>query len=119
MVFLVHCHVWICSHSARCTPQEMLNVHLEVVIGEVAEVFEEFASELKLGGQGKRFLLLEHFPQIGINELPPMVPLDELFPHGEVFVLHGNHPQLTLDINRPVDSLPLLLGVDVLEPADD
>ena len=48
-----------------------------------------------------------------------MVPLDELFPHGEVFVLHGNHPQLTLDINRPVDSLPLLLRIDVLEPADD
>ena len=97
----------------------MLNVHLEVVIDEVAEVLEEFASELKLGGQGKRFLLLEHFPRIGINELPPMVSLDEVFPHGEVFVLHGNHPQLTLDISRPVDSLPLLLGVDVLEPADD
>ena len=97
----------------------MLNVHLEVVIGEVAEVLEEFASELKLGGQGKRLLLLEHFPRIRINELPPMVPLDELFPHGEVFVLHGNHPQLTLDISRPIDSLPLLLGVDVLEPADD
>ena len=58
-------------------------------------------------------------PRIRINELPPMVPLDELFPHGEVFVLHGNHPQLTLDISMPVDSLPLLLGVDVLEPTDD
>ena len=119
IVRLVHCHVWVCRHSARCTPQEMLNVHLEVIIGEVAEVLEEFASELKLGGQGKRFLLLEHFPRIGINELPPMVQLDELFPHGEVFVLHGNHPQLTLDISRPVDSLLLLLGVDVLEPVDD
>ena len=97
----------------------MLNVHLEVVIGEVAEVLEEFASELKLGGHGKRFLLLEHFPGIGINELPLMVPLDKLFLHGEVFVLHSNHPQLTFDISRPVDSLPFLLGVDVLEPADD
>ena len=48
-----------------------------------------------------------------------MVPLDELFPHGEVLVLHGNHPQLTFDISRPVDSLPLLFGVDVLELADD
>ena len=119
IVRLVHRHLWEWRHSARCTPQEMLNVHLEVIIGEVAEVLEEFTSELKLGGQGKRFLLLEHFPRIGINELPPMVPLDELFPHREVFVLHGNHPQLTLDISRPVDSLPLLLGVDVLEPADD
>ena len=119
MVRLVHRHLWICRHLARCTPQEMLNVHLEVVIGEVAEELEEFASRLKLGGQGKRFLLLEHFPRVGINELPPMVPLDELFPHGEVFVLHGNHPQLTLDISRLADSLPLLLGVDVLEPADD
>ena len=119
MVRLVHRHLWVCRHSARCTPQEMLNVHLEVIMGEVAKVLEEFASELKLGGQGKRFLLLEHFPGIRINELPPMVPLDELFPHGEVFVLHCNHPQLTLDISRLVDSLPLLLGVDVLEPADD
>ena len=119
MVCLVHRHLWVWRHSAKCTPQEMLNVHLEVVIGEVAEVLEEFVSELKLGGQGKRLLVLEHFPRIGINELPPMVPLDELFPHGEVFVLHGNHPQLTLDISWPVDSLPLLLRVDVLEPADD
>ena len=70
IVRLVHRHLWVCRHSARCTPQEMLNVHLEVVIGEVAEVLEEFASELKLGGQGKWFLLLEHFPRIGINELP-------------------------------------------------
>ena len=91
MVRLVHCHLWVCGHSARCMPQDMLNVHLEVVIGEVTEVLEKFASELELGGQGKWFLLLEHFPQIGINELPPMVPLDELFPHGEVFVLHGYH----------------------------
>ena len=119
MVRLVHRHLWICRHLARCTSQKMLNVYLEVVINEVAEVLEEFASELKLGGYGKRFLLLEHFPRIGINELPPMVPLDELFPHGEVFVLHGNHPQLTLDISRLVDSLPFLLKVDVLEPADD
>ena len=119
MVCLVHRHLWVCRHLARCTFQEMLNVHLEVVIGEVAEVLEEFASELKLGGQGKRFLLLEHFPRIGINELSPMVLLNELFPHGEVFVLHGNHPQLTLDISRPIDSLPLLLEVDVLEPADN
>ena len=119
MVCLVHHHLWVWRHSARCTPQEMLNVHLEVLIGEVAEVLEEFASELKLRGQGKRLLVLEHFPRIGINELPPMVPLDELFPHGEVFVLHGNHPQLTLDINWPIHSLPLFLGVDVLEPTDD
>ena len=62
MVRLVHRHLWVCRHSARCTPQEMLNVHLEVVIGEVAEVLEEFTSELKLGGQDERFLLLEHFP---------------------------------------------------------
>ena len=119
MVRLVHRHLWVCRHSARCTPQEMLNVHLEVVISEVAEVLEEFTSELKLGGQDERFLLLEHFPRVKINELAPMVPLDELFLHGEVIVLHGNHPQLTLDISRPVDNLPLLLGVDVLEPADD
>ena len=119
IVRLVHRHLWVCIHLAKCTPQEMLNVHLEVVIGEMAEVLEEFASELKLGGQGKWFLLLEHFPRIGINELPPIVSLDELFPHGEVFVLHGNHPQLALDISRPIDSLSLLLEVDVLEPADD
>ena len=119
MVRLVHRHLWVCSHSARCTPQEMLNVHLEVVISEVAEVLEKFASELELGGQGKWFLLLEHFPQIGINELPPMVPLNELFSHGEVIVLHGNHSQLALDMSRPVDSLLLLLGVDVPDPDDD
>ena len=119
MVRLVHCHLWVWRHSARCTSQEMLNVHLKVLIDEVAEVLEEFASELKLGGQGKRLLVLEHLPRIGINELPPMVPLNELFPYGEVFVLHGNHPQLTLDISWPVHSLPFLLGVDVLEPADD
>ena len=119
MVRLVHRHLWVWRHSAWCTPQEMLNVYLEVLIGEVAEVLEEFASELKLGGQGKRLLVLEHFPRFEINELSPMVPLDEVFPHGEVFVLHGNHPQLTLDISWPVDSLPLLLGVDVLELADD
>ena len=97
----------------------MLNIHLEVVIGEVAEVLEEFTSELKLGGHDEQFLLLEHFPRVGINELAPMVLLDELFPHGEVIVLHGNHPQFTLDISRPVDSLPLFLRVDVLESADD
>ena len=119
MVRLVHRHLWVWRHSARCMPQEMLNVHLEVVIGEVAKVLEEFASELKLGGHDELFLLLEHFPRVRINELSPMVPLDELFPHGEVIVLHGNHPQLTLDISRPIDSLPLLLGVDVLEPTDD
>ena len=99
MVHLVHRHLWVCRHSARCTPQEMLNVHLEVVIGEVAEVLEEFANELKLGGQGKRFLLLEHFPQIGINELPPMVPLDELFPHNTIFVkLRQNDHFETIDL---------------------
>ena len=119
MVRLVHRHLWVCRHLAKCTPQEMQNVHLEVVIGEVAEVLEEFPSELKLGGQDKRFLLLEHFPRIKINELPLMVPLDELFPHGEVFILHGYHSQLVFDISRPIDSLPLLLEVDVLEPADD
>ena len=70
IVCLVHRHFWEWRHLARCTPQEMLNIHLEVVIGEVAEVLEEFTSELKLGRQGKRFLLLEHFPRIGINELP-------------------------------------------------
>ena len=79
MVCLVHRHLWVWRHSARCTPQEMLNLHLEVVISEVAEVLEEFPSELKLGGQGKRLLVLEHFSRIWINELPPMVPLDELF----------------------------------------
>ena len=119
MVRLVHRHLWVCSHSPRCTPQEMLNVHLEVVIGEVAEVLEKFKSKHKLGGQGKWFLLLKHFPRIRINELPPMVLLDELLPRGEVFVLHGYHSQLALDISRPVDSLPLLLGVDVLESAND
>ena len=119
MIRLMHRHLWVCRHSAKCTPQEMLNIHLEVVIGEVAEVLKKFASELKLGGQGKWFLFLERFSQIRINELLPMVPLNELFPHGEVFVLHGYHSQLALDINRPIDSLPLLLGVDVLEPADD
>ena len=70
MVCLVHRHLWVWRHSARCTPQEMLNIHLEVLIGEVAEVLEEFASELKLGGQGKWLLVLENFPRIGINELP-------------------------------------------------
>ena len=97
----------------------MLNIHLEVIISEVAKVLEKFISELELGGQGKWFLLLKHFPCIGINELPPMVLLDELFPHGEVFVLHGYHSQLALDISQPVDSLLFLLGVNVLEPADD
>ena len=119
MVCLVHRHLWVCSHSPRCTPQEMLNVHLEVVIGEVAEVLEKFTSELEFGGQGKWFLLLKHFPRIGINKLPPMVPLNELFPHGKVFVLHGYHSELALDISRPIDSLPLLLGVNVLEPTND
>ena len=119
MVRLVHRHLWVCSHSPRCTPQEMLNVHLEVIISEVAEVLEKFTSELELGGEGKWFLLLKHFPLTGINELPPMVLLNELLPHGEVFVLHGYHSQLALNISRPVDSLPLLLGVNVLESADD
>ena len=68
IVCLVHRHLWVCKHSARCTPHEMLNVHLEVVIGEVAEVLEEFVSELKLGRQGKRFLLLEHFPRVGTRK---------------------------------------------------
>ena len=115
----MHCHLWVCSHSPRCMPQEMLNVHLEVVIGERAEVLEKFTSELELGGQGKWFLLLKHFPHIGINMLPPMVPLDELFPHGKVFVLYGYHSQLTLDSSRPIDNLPLLLRVNVLESTDD
>ena len=91
IVRLVHCHLWVCSPPARCTLQEMLNVYLEVVIAEVAEVLEKFASELELGGEGKWFLLLEHLPRIGINELSLMVPLDELFPHGKVFVLKSNH----------------------------
>ena len=119
IVCLVHRHLWVCNPPARCMPQEMLNVHLEVVIGEVAEVLKKFASELELGREDKWFLLLEHLPRIGINKLSPMVPLDELFPHGKVFVFNDNHSQLALDISRPVDSLPLLLGVDVLEPADD
>ena len=119
MVRLVHRHLWVCSHSPRCTPQEMLNVHLEVVIGKVAKVLEKFMSELELGGQGKWFLLLKHFPCTRINKLPSMVSLDELFPHGKVFVLHGYQSQLALDISRPVESLPLLLGVNVLEPTND
>ena len=82
MVRLVHCHLWVCSHLPRCMPQEMLNVHLEVVIDEVAEVLEKFKSKLEFGGQGKWFLLLKHFPRIGINKLSPMVPLNELFPRG-------------------------------------
>ena len=70
MVRLVHRHLWICSHSPRCMPQEMLNVHLEVLIGEVAEVLEKFTSVLELGGHGKWFLLLKHFPRIEITKLP-------------------------------------------------
>ena len=119
MVCLVHHHLCVCSHSPRCTPQEMLNVYLEVVISEVAEVLEKFMSELEFGGQGKWFLLLKHFPHIGINKLFPMVPLNELFPHGKVFFLHSYHSQLAFDISRPNDSLPLLLGVNVLELTDD
>ena len=67
IVCLVHRHLWVCNPSARCTPQGMLNVHLEVVIGQMAEVLKKFASELELGGEDKWFLLLEHLPRIEIN----------------------------------------------------
>ena len=70
MVRLVYHYLWICRHSARCTPQEMLNVHLEVVIDEVAEVLEEFVSELKLGGQDAQFLSLNISPESGLMSLP-------------------------------------------------
>ena len=87
----------------------MLNVHLEVVIDEVTKVLKKLTSELEFGGQGKRSFLLEHFPCIGVNKLPPVVPLNELFSHRKVFILHGYHSQLAFNIIRPVDSLSLLL----------
>ena len=70
MVRLVHRHLWVCRHSARCTPQEMLNVHLEVIISEVAEVLEEFASELKVGGQVNGFFSLNISLESGLMSSP-------------------------------------------------
>ena len=40
-----------------------------------------------------------------------MVPFDELFPHGEVFVLHGNHSQFVLDSTGPLTVFASLSGL--------
>ena len=99
--------------------KEMLNIHYEVVICEVAEMLEKFPSQLEFCGQHKWHLCLEHIPSIKVDQFASMVPLNELFPHGEVLIVHGDHSQLNLYIHKPVHDLSLLLRIDVLESIDN
>ena len=45
---LVHGHLWISGPSTRCASKEVLDVHLEVRVGEMPKMFKEFPSELEL-----------------------------------------------------------------------
>ena len=45
---LVHGHFWISGPSTQCASKEVLDVHLEVCVGEMPKMFEEFPRELEL-----------------------------------------------------------------------
>ena len=97
----------------------MLNVHPKVSISEVVEVFKKLTSELELCRQREKHLVLKHVFGIRVYKLPLVVPLNELLSHGEVLIIHNHRFDLTLHISRTIDSLSLLLRVDVLEPTND
>ena len=59
-VCLLHCDLRKCCHLPRSMLEEMLDIHLEVVMDEVAEMLKKFVSQLGFCGKREWHLLLKH-----------------------------------------------------------